>query len=142
MILKLRHNSVLTRAANAVAHKKKDSVRPMEKKSCDICGRSDKCTLMSSGCAPVTYLACPDCQAARAENADVAVTWIHLEGGPEHAPKHKYRMVVWLGGKYVGWPEVEAYYEASRQTLIEEETGEYVLVDDPISPDEDPPENS
>lgn len=109
----------------------------MKIKNCDICGRQDECTLVSSGCAPVTYSACPSCQLAGAEDADVAITWVHFEGGPERAPDYKCQLVVWLDGAYVKWPEIQAYYEAKLHDLIMEHGEKYVLVDDPIDPEED-----
>lgn len=86
--------------------------------SCDICGRVAECDLISSGCAPVSYSACAECDKRRAENVDVAALWVHLHGGAEIKDEHLIRLVAWLDGRYVGWPEILSYYEVNKASII------------------------
>ena len=97
---------------------------------CDICGRTAELALISSGCAPVSYAACFECQENRAESLDVAALWWHLEGGSEAAMAHLSRMKVWDNGAYGGQDRILSYYEAHCDALVAEMSEEAELVDD------------
>jgi hypothetical protein len=89
------------------------------KEVCEICGKLAKCSLISSGCAPVSYNSCVKCKKHRAESIDIACTWIYLEGGPDLAPDHKLRLVSFLNEAYVGWPEISNYFDSHKEELEE-----------------------
>ena len=59
---------------------------------CDVCERAGQLDVVSSGCAPVTYLACADCCERGAEGLEVAATWYLLEGGSEAAEAYLSRV--------------------------------------------------
>jgi len=99
---------------------------------CEICEREGALELVSSGCAPVTYAACPACRARRAESLEVAATWYLLEGGGETAEMYLARMTVWEDGAYVGGDRVRAYFEQNRERLLAELNAPYELVDLPL----------
>lgn len=103
--------------------------------SCDICGQRAQLTLLSSGCAPVTYAACQMCRAKRAENIDVAITWYHLEGGTDASNAYLSRLVTWNHGEYIGEEGILCYYAKHRDELIAEMAEEVELVDDTMETD-------
>ncbi|MEY4890354.1 MAG: hypothetical protein RIQ75_1484, partial [Pseudomonadota bacterium] len=99
---------------------------------CDVCERAGQVDLVSSGCAPVTYLACPDCSERGAESLKVAATWYLLEGGSEAAKVHLSRIVTWKDGVYAGGDAVRAYCDANRDQMMAKVNAPYELIDLPI----------
>ncbi len=99
---------------------------------CDVCERAGQVDLVSSGCAPVTYLACPDCHQRGAESLEVAATWYLLEGGSEAAEQHLSRIVTWKDCDYAGGDAVRAYCDANRDQIMSELNSSYELIDLPI----------
>ena len=100
--------------------------------SCDICGRPAQVAPQSSGCAPITYAACPECREKCAENIDVAITWYHCEGGTEASKTYMSRLVAWNDGEYIGEDGILYYYAKHRDELIAQLAEEFTLVDDTI----------
>jgi hypothetical protein len=84
---------------------------------CDICGRESPCSIVASGCAPVTYCACDECWSHGAENLNVIMTKLVFAGGNGDELEYCGPIRAFHEGRYIEWPEVLAYFEANREAV-------------------------
>jgi hypothetical protein len=84
---------------------------------CDICGRERPCSIVASGCAPVTYCACDECCSHGAENLNVIMTKLVFAGGNSDEMEYCGPLRSFHEGIYIEWPEVLAYFDANKETV-------------------------
>lgn len=84
---------------------------------CDICGRERPCSIVASGCAPVTYCACDECCSHGAENLNVIMTKLVFAGGNSDEMEYCGPLRSFHEGRYIEWPEVLAHFDANKETV-------------------------
>ncbi|MCK0140020.1 hypothetical protein [Aliiroseovarius sp. F47248L] len=86
---------------------------------CDICGQvTGLVEPHSSGMAPVSYVACVECRARRAEAIGVVCVWIATYGGLDATPDYRVKLVSHFDGSYKEWQHIRDYYIQNEEEVL------------------------
>lgn len=100
--------------------------------SCQICGRDGSLETVSSGCAPVTYLACSVCCERGAENIDVLMVWLS-QSPSDLAKQHVLKLTSYVEGSYVDGHRLLEIVERMGQHSVDHDQADDDLIDVPTT---------
>lgn len=100
--------------------------------SCQICGKDDSLQVISSGCAPVTYLACSECIERQAENIDVLMVWLS-QSPTELVRQHVPKLTSYVEGSYVDGHRILKIFEKMSQHSVDHDLDDDDLIDVPLT---------
>ena len=92
-----------------------------DKADCEVCGASDRLTVVASSFGPVSFAYCSSCAERCAEPLMVVATCIWVVGGPSSDLSDLEDVTTFADGRYVGLDAVVSRYDDKLEQQIKAE---------------------